>query len=380
MILLLYLISINNKFKEGGYKLKRLTYKNMLDIINGSGLLGAGGGGSMESGLILAEQIKALNIEPILITVDELKGSEKIATVAGMGAPTAMLEKRFDIESINALELLEKTIGSKIDCLIPVETGAFNTMVPIYTGAKKSLPVLDADGAGRAVPELEMLMFHFYDIPPSPFAIADKKSNSAVVYTENSYDCENIARSVISALGMSGGIASYVMDGNMCKRAMIPGTVSIAEKIGVTIREAKESNDDFIKLLIDQFNGYELIRGRVRDMTTQTKEGFDFGRYIVQGSGEFEDNILTVEYKNENMIAKKNGKMIAMAPDLICSISVGGQALTNADLKEGMEIAVLAFPCHAKWRELKGYKVFKHVIEKLGYNGDYVTLEELNKN
>jgi len=380
MILLFWSRVIKNKFKEGEYKLKKLTYKNMLDIINGSALLGAGGGGSIKSGLMLAEQIKTLNIEPILITVDELKGSEKIATVAGMGAPTAMLEKRFDIESINALELLERTIDSRIDCLIPVETGAFNTMVPIYAGAKKGLPIIDADGAGRAVPELEMLMFHFYDIPPSPFAIADKKNNSAVVYTENSYDCENIARNVISALGMSGGIASYVMDSNMCKQAMIPGTVSIAEKNGVTIRDAIENNNDFVKLLIDQFNGYELIRGRVQDMTTQTKEGFDFGRYIVHGFGKFEGNVLTVEYKNENMVAKKNGKIVAMAPDLICSISVRGQALTNADLKEDMEIAVLAFPCHAKWRELNGYKVFKHVIEKLGYDGDYVTVEELNRN
>ena len=360
--------------------MRRLTHKNMLDIINGSALLGAGGGGSIKSGLMLAEQIKALNIEPRLINFDELKGSEKIATVAGMGAPIAILEKRFDIESINALELLERTIGSKIDCLIPVETGAFNTMVPIYAGAKKSLPILDADGAGRAVPELEMLMFHFYNIPPSPFVIADKKSNAVVVYTENSYDCENIARNVISALGMSGGIASYVMDGKMCKQAMIPGTVSIAEKIGVTIREAIENKNDFVKLLIDQFNGYELIRGKVQDMTIQTKEGFDFGRYIVQESGKCKTNVLTVEYKNENMIAKKNEQIVAMVPDLICTISVGGQALTNADLEEGMEIVVLAFPCHAKWRELNGYKVFKHVIEKLGYDGDYVTVEELNKN
>lgn len=191
---------------------------------------------------------------------------------------------------------------------------------------------------------------------------------------------KRIARNIISALSMSGGIASYVMDGNMCKQAMIPGTVSIAEKIGVTIREAIENNNDFAKLLIDQFNGYELIRGRVQDMTVQTKEGFDFGRYIVQGSGKYKGSVLTMEYKNENMIAKKNGQMIAMVPDLICTISVGGQALTNADLEEGTEIVVLAFPCHAKWRELNGYKVFKHVIEKLGYDGDYVTVEELNKN
>lgn len=110
--------------------------------------------------------------------------------VVGMGTPIALLEKCFDIELINALELLERTIGSKINSLIPLETGAFNTMVPIYAGAKKGLPTLDADGAGRAVPELEMLMFNFYNISPSPFAIADKKSNAAVVYTENSYDCE----------------------------------------------------------------------------------------------------------------------------------------------------------------------------------------------
>ncbi len=359
--------------------MRRLTYENMLDIINGSALLGAGGGGSIKSGLILAEQIKAFREEPVLITVDELKGTEKIATVAGMGAPKATLEKSFDIESMNALELLERTIGSKIDCLIPVETGAFNTMVPIYVGAKKRLPILDADGAGRAVPELEMLMFQFFNILPSPFAIADKKSNAAVIYTENSYDCENIARNVISALGNSGGIASYVMDGKMCKKAMIPGTVSIAEKIGMTIREAIENNIDFVKLLIDQFNGYELIRGKVQDMTIQTKEGFDFGRYIVQGYGKYEGSELTMEYKNENMIAKKNGQMVAMVPDLICSISVKGQALTNADLEEDMEIIVLAFPCHSKWRKLNGYQVFKHVIEKLGYDGEYVTVEELNK-
>lgn len=359
--------------------MRRLNYKNMLDIINGSALLGAGGGGSKKSGLILAEQIKALNIEPVVMTVDELKSNERIASVAGMGAPKATLEKGFDIESINALELLERTIGSKIDCLIPVETGAFNTMVPIYVGARKDLPILDADGAGRAVPELEMLMFHFYNIPPSPFAIADKKSNAAVVYTENSYDCEKIARNVISALGNSGGIASYIMDGKMCKEAMIPGTISIAEKIGVTIREAIENHVDFVKLLIDQFNGYELIRGILQELRGQTKEGFDFGRYVVRGSGEYEGIMLTIEYKNENMIAKRNGQILAMVPDLICSVSVTGQSLTNADLEEGMEIAVLAFPCHAKWRELNGYQVFRHVIKKMGYDIDYLPVEELNK-
>ncbi len=359
--------------------MRKLTYQSLVDIVNGAGLLGAGGGGSIKSGLNLVDEIKNLNVEPTLVKIDKIDNHKKIASVAGMGAPKALLEKGFNKEAINALELFEKATGTKIDYLIPVETGAFNTIVPIYTGAVKGLPVVDADGAGRAVPELEMLMFHFYDVSPSPFAIADKGENAAVIYTENSYDCENISRNVITALGMSGGIASYEMDGKKCKESMIPDAISIAENVGATIRKAKLEGKDFIKPLIIKFNGYELLRGRIIDMTIETKEGFDFGRYTIEGIGDYEKDTLVVEYKNENMIARKNGKIVGMVPDLICTISLDGQPLTNADLDCGFEIAVLGFPCNSKWRQSNGFKVFEHVMTKLGYVGGYLTIEELNK-
>jgi hypothetical protein len=359
--------------------MRKLNYQNMVDIVNGAGLLGAGGGGSIKSGLKLVDEIADLNVEPTLVNINEVDDNKKIAMVAGMGAPKKLLESGFNKEGINALELFEKTIGHKLDYLIPVETGAFNTVVPIYTGAVKGLPIVDADGAGRAVPELEMLMFHFNDILPSPFAIADKEKNAAVVYTENSYDCENIARNVIAALGMSGGVASYEMDGKECKNGMIPDTVTIAEGVGATIREAKKNGKDFIKPLIEQFKGYELLQGKIIDMTIETREGFDFGRYTIEGTGSYKGSTLIVDYKNENMLAKKEDKIVAMVPDLICTISLDGQPLTNADLETGLEIAVLGFPCHSKWRKVNGYKVFKHVMEKLGYDGDYKTIEDLNK-
>ncbi len=359
--------------------MRKLTYQSLIDIVNGAGLLGAGGGGSIKSGANLAEEIKAMKIEPALIKMDEMDDKSKIAMVAGMGAPKAVLEMGFNKEATNAVELYEKTAGHKLDYLIPVETGAFNTLVPMYAGAVKGLPIVDADGAGRAVPELEMLMFHFYDVPPSPFAIADRGKNAAVVYTENSYDCENIARNVISALGMSGGVASYEMDGKKCKEAMIPGTITIAEGVGAAIRKAKAEGKDFIGPLVQQFKGYELIRGKIIDMTVETREGFDFGKYTIEGIGDCKGDALMVEYKNENMIARKNGKVVGLVPDLICTISLDGQPHTNADLEKGFEIAVLGFPCHSKWRQLNGYKVFEHVMKKLGYNEGYTPIEELNK-
>lgn len=358
--------------------MRKLKYQAMVDIVNGGGLLGAGGGGSIKSGLHLVDKIKELEVEPTIVDLEELDNNKTVAAVAGMGAPKALLEKSFDIEAVKALQLLEETIDSTVDVLIPVETGAFNTVVPIYVGAKEGRPIVDADGAGRAVPELEQLMFHFYDILPSPFAIADKGENSAVIYTQDSYSCENLARSIISALGMSGGIASYVMSGKECKRAMLPGTISKAEEVGAIIRKAKERDDDFIKHLVEMLNGYELIRGKIISMSIETREGFDFGRCKIAGLGGYNGEELTIDYKNENMIARKNGKIVAMVPDLICTISLEGQPLTNADLEEGLEIAVLGFPCHEKWRELDGYSVFKHVMEKLDYYDEYKSIEELN--
>lgn len=359
--------------------MRKLTYQNMVDIVNGAGLFGAGGGGSIVSGLQLAKELRDEGLEPVLITMDEVENDKTLATVAGMGAPVALLEKKFNVEGIKALELLEKTTGKTMDYLIPVETGAFNTLVPIYVGAKKGLPVVDADGAGRAVPQLEMLMFSFYDIPPSPFAISDKTTNSAVVYTANSYDCENLARHVVMALEMSAGIASYVMDGAMCKKAMIPSAMTIAEKAGRVVREAKEKGEDFIKPLLTEFGGYHLITGKIKKMTTETKEGFDFGRFVIEGTGENAGDTLVVDYKNENMTAKRNGDLVAMVPDLICTISTDAQPLTNADLKEGMEIAVLGFQCDPKWKETGRPEVFKHVLEMLDYTGPYKPIEKLNK-
>ncbi|GAG94389.1 unnamed protein product [marine sediment metagenome] len=46
-----------------------------------------------------------------------------------------------------------------------------------------------------------------------------------------------------------------------------------------------------------------------------------------------------------------------------------GKEMLKTTLKNRQEIEVLAFPCHDKWRKLNGYKVFKHIIEKLEYNG-----------
>lgn len=84
-----------------------------------------------------------------------------------------------------------------------------------------------------------------------------------------------------------------------------------------------------------------------------------------------------VDFKNENMIAWKNNKPIAMVPDSICWITTDGISLTNADIREGMVVAVIGKKAHLKFRDEKIYSMFTHIFEFIGYLGEFKPIEEL---
>ena len=47
---------------------------------------------------------------------------------------------------------------------MPVETGGINSFAPLIAGAKVGLPVMDADGMGKAFPELQVCYLHIVTI------------------------------------------------------------------------------------------------------------------------------------------------------------------------------------------------------------------------
>ena len=109
----------------------------------------------------------------------------------------------------------------------------------------------------------------------------------------------------------------------------------------------------------------------VEKRTEEVKAGFDYGKVFVKD--------VVIDYKNENMIAWRNDKPIAMVPDLICWLTTDGEPLTNADVREGLEVVVIGAKAHEKWRVPGGFDVFRHVLKLLGYEGEYKPIEELLK-
>lgn len=340
---------------------RKLHRQEMIDIVKGATFLGAGGGGSQKVALPIAEQIR----EVTLIKPEDISDSSNVAVMLAMGSPVVSIRMGYRGELIPALERFEKAVGKRIDYIVPLETGSANILKPLHAGAVKGLPVVDGDGAGRAVPELQETMFCLHGIPIAPLSAADSEGNSAVLYPVDAYMAEKLGRAVITVFGGIAGVVCQLMTGKQLKEAVIPDTLSIAERVGKAIREAKECMRDPVEAVIEATGGTILAKGKVAKKTEEVKAGFDYGRVFLED--------IIVDYKNENMIAWRGGKPIVMVPDLICWLTTDGEPLTNADIKEGLEVVAIAKRAHEKWKTPQGFKLFAHILESIGYKGEYIS-------
>ncbi|MGC8699310.1 MAG: DUF917 domain-containing protein [Candidatus Acidifodinimicrobium sp.] len=348
--------------------MRHLSKENVKDVIVGATFLGAGGGGSAEPAMKVLDQTFSNNGEVELFEPNEISDSSTAIVSAGMGSPEILLKEGWKAQQVYAFERAESMFG-KIEYVLPVETGGFNTFTAIQTAITKRRKLVDGDGAGRAIPELEQTTYYLSGIPSSPLILADSQGNSAVLYPKDAYMAENMGRAITTVFNMAAGISIFYMSGKQLRSSVVNGAISVAEGVGKVIKNAKKSNEDIIEKVIKEIDGKILGRGIVKKKIVEVKGSFDFGRVHV---GD-----ITVDYKNENMIAWKNGKPIAMVPDSICWITTDGIPLTNADIKEGLDVVVIGRKAHPKFRTDRAYDTFRHVLEMLGYKGEFKRIEDI---
>lgn len=358
--------------------MKRLLGKNELeDIAWGSTVLGAGGGGSPKEGLKL---IGEMENEVELYDSQELPPKANAVMVAGIGAPRAFAEKSFGPEAVSAFEAIRKLAsvgGVSISYLMPGEIGGFNTIVPLYAASRAKVPAVDADGNGRAVPELSTGLYPIYRIPTSPLVLTNREGDVVVAYLGDPLDtgaAERIARSICVSFEMLAAFATWIVSIETIRACLVPGSISQSEKIGTAIRASEKSGKDPVEQIEALTGGRELFRGEITGIETRTQEGFDFGTTTVKGIDRYTGSTLRVDFKNENIIAWKDEKPVGMVPDLIAMMEIGGKPLTNADTKEGMKVTMTAIPAPEPWkRSEQGFTCWKHILERLGYKGSYIS-------
>ena len=149
-----------------------ITEEDLEYIAVGAAVLGAGGGGDPQIGKLMAKQAVHKHGPVKLIKAEDLDDEGLVIPSAMMGAPAVMLEKLPNgSEPAFAFNALEKYLGRKAQAVIPIEEGGLNSCIPIYTAAVLGLPLVDADGMGRAFPELPMVSFSVGGVSSTPMLL-----------------------------------------------------------------------------------------------------------------------------------------------------------------------------------------------------------------
>lgn len=356
-----------------------LTEQDLDYISVGAAVLGAGGGGDPYVGKLMAKQAIKKHGNVKLIKVEDVPDDGMIIPSAMMGAPAVMLEKLPNgNEPEYAFRALEKHLGRKAYAVLPIEAGGINSTIPIYTAACLGLPLVDADGMGRAFPELPMTTFGVGGIPSTPMVVCDERGNKLVIDTVTNDWSEILARTATVAMGLSSMIAIYCMTGAQLKKYSVKNTISFAKKIGQRLVEANREKTDPIKGLLEVTNGFNLFEGKITDVQRDLTTGFVRGKVLMDGIESCKGSGFQLDFQNENLVGSIDGEPIALTPDLITVLDIEkGLPITTENLKYGQRVIVLGIPCDSFWRTEKGLAQVGPRYFKYDY--DYTAIEELVK-
>ena len=348
---------------------------NLEAIAMGAGILGTGGGGNPYIGQLRARQAIKERGPVTVLDPEELPDDAQVICVGGIGAPTVGVEKVRDLQSLYALRAIEEFTGKKATALISNEIGGSNSVEPLIPAAMTGLPVVDADGMGRAFPEFQMKTFFVYGVPCCPMAIADEKGNTVVIpETISPAWAERLARAITVQMGCVACYAVAPMTAEQVRRTAVLNTLSLARNLGDAVITARVRGEDPIESILGTCPGKILFNGKIADVDRRTTAGFARGSLSIEGLADYNGERLAIEFQNENLIARRDGQVVCTVPDLICVVdSETGEPVTTELLRYGLRVTVLGFPAPNLWTTPEGLAVAGPRV--FGYDTDFSPIQ-----
>lgn len=331
-----------------------LKIEDLPDLSRGAAFLGTGGGGNPYVGRLMVEAaMRETGRDLELMDLDDLPDDAFVITTAMMGAPTCIVEKlpRGD-EAAMSLRRLERHLGRTATATMPIEAGGVNSMIPLVVGLQLGLPVIDADGMGRAFPELFHETFHIYGVSGTPMVVTNDHHDQTIIECRDNFAMEWFSRGLTIRMGGVSYIAEYPMDGATAKRVSIKGTIGLGLKIGRAIRIAREGHLDPFEHLIETLNETTyapagvIFEGKIVEVFRRTEGGWAVGTVKIVEAGMppgQNARTLKVDFQNENLIATTEDDVLAVVPDLICILDADtAEPITTEELRYGQRVKVMA--------------------------------------
>ncbi len=361
----------------------RIECESLPDLAAGAAFLGSGGGGDPYYGLLIAQAGLQADGGVELVPLQSLHDEALVVPLGWIGAPTVSVEKLpGGHETVAGLRRMEALLGRKVDAVLPIEIGGGNGLAPLAAAARLGLPVVDADGMGRAFPESQMAIFNIRGLPACPAVMTDAGGSVVTIQDSDNLAHERIARAVSVAMGGIAHMAEYPLSGRAAKDHAIGGSVSAAIAVGAGVRQARARGEDPFEALYAVLRGSglypyagELFDGKIVDVERETRGGFSLGRVRLEGfSGA---GTMELEFQNENLVARRDGAMVAMVPDLITVMDrETAQSITTERLRYGQRVKVVGAAAPGMLREARALAIVGPAAFRLGE--DYRTIESLN--
>lgn len=350
--------------------MRSLTREDLLDVLMGCTILGTGGGGDMAEGIVLIDDAFAAGKTFNMITLDEAPPEALICTPYMLGAISALPPEeeaayarlpRIDGPAILlAYARFQEYLGQEFYGTVCCELGGSNTAVAFYAAAMSGHIIIDADPAGRAVPEITHSTYYINDLPAAPIVLANEFGE--VMLLENVKDdlrAETIVRALSVVSRNDIAAIDHALPVKDIQHALIPGTITLAQRMGRAHRAAHEANEDVADVVAKTGGGAVLFRGEVSACDWRTEDGFTLGSITIAGSDAYLDRTYRIGLKNENLVGWLDEVVHATIPDLICLIDVtSGLPVSNPDYAVGMRVAVVILPAPVQFTSARGLAAF----------------------
>ncbi len=359
-----------------------LTDISIDDLAVGAAFLGAGGGGDPYHTMLLAKAALTNN-DINIISVHDLADDALIAPCGWIGAPTVSVEKLPNgQEAQSGLIRFEKIMNRTVDAVLPIEIGGANGLAALVAAAQHGVPVVDADGMGRAFPESQMAIFNIRGLNACPAIISDASGNVVTLESDDNLAHERLARAVSVSMGGIAHMVEYPLTGKEAKAHAVHGTISAAIAIGKSIRLAREAGQDMFAAMFEALrssNVYSdagiLFDGKIVDLECETKQGFSIGRIVI-GAFDGKDE-MEIVFQNENLSARCNGQLRACTPDIITIMDrETADVITTERLKYGQRIRVVGAAAPKILRDTKALPIIGP--SAFGMDDAYQPIEILN--
>jgi len=343
-----------------------LTKQDVQDILYGATLFGAGGGGELSEGLGLIDEAYAAGKTLKMLSLDDVPNDALICTPYLLGAISALPEEEEQLyEGLPKAELhpiriayrrLEAHLGQKIFGTVPCELGGSNTAVPFYVAAMEGAVVIDADPAGRAVPEITHSSYYLAGLPAAPIVTANAFGETMVLeHIIDDQRAETVVRALAQVSRNDIAAIDHALPAEALKPAILTGTLSRAQHLGKLWREGKSDPESLPRRIADAASGIVAFEGQITEANWRTDAGFTLGSFTIANGKD----TYRIDLKNENMAGWRNGALHATIPEIITVLDMDtGDVVTNPNAKVHQSVAVIILPAPKLFLTPKGLEIF----------------------